>query len=574
MQKRLWTVGAPLALAALVFLLYLFASSRSTLWDRDEPRFAAASAEMLSSGNYLYPIFNGNLRPDKPILIYWLMTLPLRWWGPTELACRFFSVLGTVAVCVLTYLCGRRLFSAGAGLWAMAIVASTPMMAGAGTAATADAVLLACITAAATVFLYSLRTRFALPHALLLALALGAALLDKGPVGLAVALPAIAGTWWFARGRIQPGRHGILNVLLATLAACFIFLCWAVPADRATGGEFLRQFLGHHVGDRMTMPLEHHGGNLLLMLPFYVPVLVVLFLPWTLFLPGALSALLGRRLAGTPGKWFLLSWLVPLFVIMSLVATKLPHYILPVWPALALAVAGTIDAHERGLLNARDYKWLRRGAWLAAPFAFVMAVLLLAGPATPAALQMMAGTFRLSAQFKASLQACTVILSSQRWPCAVAGAGLAIVAVLVLWQYLALRIKAAAIACFAGTVGLQLFCAGFILPAVEKLKITEPLARAIRSRVPDAEPVVTCGYSEPSLNFYLHRRVVRELPHAEAVIEWAKEAQPGVLIVPREVLVRIQRRHGVLLLQEIASAIGFNYPKGKWCELVAMHRGP
>ena len=242
MHKQIPSACAPLALAGFILLLYLFCATRSTLWDRDEPKFAAASVEMLKSGNYLYPVYNGALRPDKPILIYWLMTLPLRWWGATELACRFFSVLGVVAACLLTYLCGRRLFSASAGLWAMAILASTPEMLGIGTAATADAVLLACITAAMTVFLYSLRAGFTVWHALLTALALGAALLEKGPVGEAVLLPAIAGTWWFARGQVQIGRRGILNALLATLAAGVIFLCWAVPANQATGGEFLRQF--------------------------------------------------------------------------------------------------------------------------------------------------------------------------------------------------------------------------------------------------------------------------------------------------------------------------------------------
>ncbi|MGD0094019.1 MAG: phospholipid carrier-dependent glycosyltransferase [Planctomycetota bacterium] len=567
MQKRLSSACAPLALAGFIFLVYLFCATRSTLWDRDEPRYAWAGVEMLHSGNYLYPVFNGVLRPDKPILMYWLMTVPLRWWGATELACRFCSVLGVVAACLLTYLCGRFLFSARAGLWAMAILAATPQMVMDGTAAIADAVLLACTTAAMTVFLHSLRSRFTVYHALLTALALGAALLEKAPVGAAVLLPAMAVTWWFARGQIQVGWRAILYALLATLAAGAIFLCWAVPADRVTGGEFFRQFWGHHVAERMLRPLEGHGGNFLLTLPIYIPVVVALFLPWTLFLPGALSALAGARLAGPVGKWFLRGWLVPFFLIMSLAATKLPHYILPLWPALALAVAGTIDAHERRLLTPRDCAWLRRGAWLAAPLVFLLAFLLIAGTKLLPALAAGRGG-------SAPLEACAWVLASEKWPCAAAGAALAVLGFVALRQHLALRIQAAARTCFAGAIGMLLFFATFMLPAVEKLKVSAPLARAIRAQTAEDVPVATCEYAEPSLIFYLNRGVIHNLAQGSAVIAWAREPQPGVLIIPRDILPPLQRRYGDLGLREIASASGFNYSKGTWCDLVAVRRGP
>src|SRR5436190_11758736 len=84
-----WRRAVLLAAAVALFLLAL--TPATTLWDRDEPRFAGAAADMLASGRYLAPTFNGELRAQKPILIYWLMTLSLRAIGRTELAVRFWS---------------------------------------------------------------------------------------------------------------------------------------------------------------------------------------------------------------------------------------------------------------------------------------------------------------------------------------------------------------------------------------------------------------------------------------------------------------------------------------------------
>src|SRR5262245_64217471 len=99
------------AAAAAIWLCYLALAPWTTLWDRDEPRFAQATVEMLASGQYLYPTFNGHLRADKPILIYWLMALPMRLLGPRELAARFWSPAGLAAAALLTASIGRRLIS-------------------------------------------------------------------------------------------------------------------------------------------------------------------------------------------------------------------------------------------------------------------------------------------------------------------------------------------------------------------------------------------------------------------------------------------------------------------------------
>ena len=80
--------------------LYLLIAGSSTLWDRDEPRYARVTVEMVESGNYLVPTFNGEVWFDKPILLYWLMSVPVRLLGPSEIACRLPAVFGTAVTVI------------------------------------------------------------------------------------------------------------------------------------------------------------------------------------------------------------------------------------------------------------------------------------------------------------------------------------------------------------------------------------------------------------------------------------------------------------------------------------------
>jgi hypothetical protein len=86
-------------------------------------------------------------------------------------------------------------------------------------------------------------------------------------------------------------------------------------------------------------------------------------------------------------------------------------------------------------------------------------------------------------------------------------------------------------------------------------------------------PVATYKYAEPTLNFYIGRRI-EPLRSEEAVIAWTRQPRPGVLIIPKDVLAAIQQRYGSLALDEIASTRGFNYSKGTILEVLALICGP
>ncbi len=536
---------AAILIAVAVLAGYLFITTRSTLWDRDEPRFARATVEMVESGNYLYPTFNGNLRPDKPILIYWLMSIPVRLFGPTELACRLPSALGTALTCLLVFYIGKRLWNAKTGLWAMGILATTGLMLFEGTAATADGTLLPCMVAAMAVFVHAIKTRLRAYHLVLMGVAFGLALLTKGPVGL-LPVAAILTTLVLGRKDIaSPGRHA-LYLVGALVVGALLFVAWGIPANNATGGEFYRLAVGHHVVGRALKPLEGHGGSHLLYLPYYFPVVIAGFFPWTLHLPGAISFALGRRLRGRHAGPLLLGWIVPTFVIMTLAATKLPHYVLFIWPALALLTAAALVQVQPENTTRRNKDWLRGGIWFTGPVALPMALGLIAAP-------------------------WFVPIPAMRLPGAIAGLTLLLVAALAVRPHYHNHFYRSARIVMAGIIVFLLTLFVGVMPTTEAFKISPAIAREIRANTAPNTPVVAYGFLEPTLIFYLGRPV-EALGGDEAVTQWAHEQQPGVLVITRQILERIQQQSGALPLVQIASKQGLNYSKGDPQEILALSR--
>ncbi len=627
--------GAAVVLALGIAAFYLALTPWTTVWDRDEARFAQAAGEMESSGQWLVPTFNGSLRADKPILAYWLMGSSMRWFGRGAVAARLWSPIALAAAALATFAIGRRLFGRAGGLWAMAILATAPLSLAEGTAATADALLLAAVTAALAAFAAWLvpmappvqppaavqlpaaarsPAAFRLPaggaslwQLLALAGAVTAALLAKGPVGLAVPLLAIGGTlailaracrWPAAPGSAESADGGVggiggfsavgdfdgmggvggvpapcvlrryaVGAALAALVAVGGFCVWAIPANAATGGALARIGLGTHVVARSLAATGGHGRNALLAMVYYVPVLWVGFFPWTPLLPAAGCLLAGGRLGGVRGGALLGAGVVPLLVLFTLVATKLPHYVLPAWPPLSLAVAGVLAAEPRRAWTARERAWLRRGVWLAAPPLALVLAALLAGAALP----WLARTRPLPPALAALAAAPDV-----------AGVCAGLAAVVGLTSAAALRsqwrgrVRRAAGFCVAGSALAAAVAGALLAPAAESLKPVPRLARAIRAATPPGTPVAAWGFQEPSLVFELGRWPIEELAGddpAAAVRRWMRRAGAGVLVLPRQALDRVRAAaHGALPVRVLAASSGLDVTHGRWLDLVAVER--
>jgi 4-amino-4-deoxy-L-arabinose transferase-like glycosyltransferase len=546
-RARARSTRVALLIALAICMLGWFIASGSTLFDRDEPRFAQATVEMLHSGNWLYPTFNEAVRADKPILVYWFMALPMHVFGASAWSARAWSPVFLAASALLAFFVARRLFDARTGWLAMLFLAVAPLALLEGTVATTDALLLLCITGALTSLAFSITDGFRTQHAVWMSIALTGALLAKGPVGLAVPLLSAALAMWLLRRERVLDTRFVVGTAIASLVAIGAFLAWGIPADRATGGEFLRRGIGHHVIERIATPLENHGGGWLASLPYYLPVVVVGFLPGFLFLPPALSAFLRGKLGDRKANTIVVAWIVPCFVLMTVVSTKLPHYVLPIWPGLAIACAATVTIAERGELDASGRLMLRHGAWY---FGFV-AVVLVAGLA-------IAPFF--------------VKLDGVRTGGIALAVLLAVTCTLAIVEHVRGRYRRSAYVIVGGLAVSWLTGATLLLPVVERTKVAPEIAAAIRERTSDSVPVARFKFVEPSLDFYLDRPPIKDLTDEDALRAYASADTPGLLVIPRERLDALRDVLPTTRWTEIASAHGFNLSKGKPLELVALGR--
>jgi 4-amino-4-deoxy-L-arabinose transferase-like glycosyltransferase len=330
------------ALAALTLILLCLGNHSLPLIDRDEPRFAEASREMLQSGDWILPRFNNLPRYDKPPLIYWMQAGCYRALGQTPFAARLPSA-GCMALCVMLV-----------SLWAASLAhdpQSAPRLAlraGSmfalclqvfvhGRAAVADPPMVLFFLAAAWsgwLWLQAPTTARCLLFWTLLALGF----LAKGPVAwiplgmvlLALRRPAVAGR------SSPPALHWILGLSSMLL----LIGLWGIPALMQTRGEFATVGLGKHVVARSVISLEGHGARSLtgyfLSLPFYILTVFVSFAPWAWWLPAALPDFWKNS---SPEKRYLFSGVFITFLLFTLSRTKLPHYTLPAFPLLSILLA-------------------------------------------------------------------------------------------------------------------------------------------------------------------------------------------------------------------------------------------
>ncbi|HTI68510.1 MAG TPA: glycosyltransferase family 39 protein [Candidatus Limnocylindria bacterium] len=336
---------SPWKCAVFLFLFALALTSAGNwilpLVDRDEPRFAEASREMIERHDWIVPHFNGDYRFDKPPLIYWCQVACFQVLGQNEFAARLPSVVATAATTVLIFLFGRRLYGGHEGSWAAIMFATSLQTLIHGRLAVADMLMVVFVTAATWASWELIAARDQQPHRpslgwwWILWVSLGLGFLAKGPVAFLPILGLIIFLRW--NGSASPMTSA--SWAAGILVCLGIIALWGIPALVQTQGAFAKVGLGRHVVGRSIQPLEGHGfGGVIgyvATLPLYLVTVFLSFCPWVFLLPGIILAAWRRRLLGTREKW-LLSMVAAIVVPFSLVATKLPHYILPAMPALAL----------------------------------------------------------------------------------------------------------------------------------------------------------------------------------------------------------------------------------------------
>jgi 4-amino-4-deoxy-L-arabinose transferase-like glycosyltransferase len=345
--------------------------------DRDEARFAQATKQMVERGEYVDIRFQDEVRYKKPVGIYWLQAAVVKAgeaFGMKDARTtiwlyRLPSLAGASAAVLLTYWAALAFVPRRAALLAALMMASSILLGVEARLAKTDAMLLltsvAAMGAMARIYLLSRRAPDAavswkIPAIMWTALAGGVLL--KGPLILMfVALTALtlsiadrSGRWIW---RLRPFTGFAWLMVLV--------LPWFIAIAAKSGDSFFVQAIGQDMLAKITSGQEAHGAP-----PgFYF----VLF--WLTFWPGCVLAGLAAptvwKARREPGAQFLLAWLIPSWIIFEAVMTKLPHYVLPLYPAIAILIAGILE--PGGLSKTR---WMVRGTagWFVLPVAIAIAV--------------------------------------------------------------------------------------------------------------------------------------------------------------------------------------------------------
>ena len=318
--------------------------------DRDEARFAQATKQMIESGDYIDIRFQDEVRYKKPVGIYWLQAgvvraaeaVGIRDARSTIWLYRVPSLLGAIGAVVLIYWAALAFMTRRMAFLAGLMMATCVLLNIEARLAKTDAVLLMCCVAAmgvmARAYLFQSTGRdIPWRHAFLLWTALAAGILLKGPlilmvVGLAALALVIAdrsASWLM---RLRP-MVGVLWILLLVLP-------WFVAIMGRAGDSFLQESVGRDLIAKIFKGQETHGAP-----PGYY-----LALFWVTFWPAAPLAAVAApavwRHRREPPLRFLLAWIIPCWLVFELVVTKLPHYVLPLYPAIAILIAREIERRE------------------------------------------------------------------------------------------------------------------------------------------------------------------------------------------------------------------------------------
>jgi 4-amino-4-deoxy-L-arabinose transferase-like glycosyltransferase len=529
--------------------------------DRDEALFAQASKQMVETGDYIDIRFQDEPRHKKPIGIYWLQAgsvTALEAVGVADArdaiwAYRVPSLLGALAAVLLTYWIGLALVSRRGAVLAGFAMATCLSLGVEAHLAKTDAMLLASILVMAGVVVrlyragdlaYDPSPRPIAPDALCwratgeaqrlpqvsmgLALAfwaaLGASILIKGPIGamvIGLMIAALVGVrregWW-----LRPLRPALGAPLAALIVAP-----WLVAIGLATDGAFFATAVGHDLLGKVGTAQTQHWAP---------PGAYVALLPLTFFPFAALLLLAAPRLVAMrrePAVLALAAWALPTFLVFEAVPTKLPHYVLPTYPAFAIGIAYAIE--QGGIRTAGLWRKLVLGLVLVVPLALLVAV--------PALSLWFDGLPPFRALPFLAFALAFAIVALLAWNCRALAAGA----------------LAAGLSMASGAVATYPFAVG----EFRAIRLSERLAEAAAS-VDCASPALgTIGYREPSLVFVTDRSLA---VHRDASAMARFLAAPGCRIgfIPAGVEADIRRllaEEGVTL-SLVTRVTGYNINRG------------
>ena len=469
------------AIAGLSLLVFFFQIWAYGLWEPDEARYAEIAREMLQSGDWLTPHLNYVLYVEKPPLLYWLTAISFRLFGLNEFAARMPVALAATAGVFATFIFALRAFGRRHAILAAAILATTPLYAVLAQVLTTDMLLSTLVTIAN--FAFFLQWKEGGRWCWIAYVAMGLGMLAKGPVGAALPiLSLLAFLIW--KGELSAASlkfharnfHPIAGLLLAVLIAApwFVAMAMRVP-------DFVDfYFVGEHL--RRVFDSDYSHGEPFY---FYLPVLALGLMPWTLLVP----LLTWREMPPNAARRFCISAAAVTIVAFSCASAKLIPYVLPAVAPLAVLIADGLVAcawptpGARAALAPPDSRILREAGPM---IAIVGAGVIVTGILAP--------NFR------------THYVMAARQAIFAIGAILLVGGAAVTMTFLQRR-PAAGLAGIVITIAIALTAGSWARLETESLRSYATLSRIIAAKEPAATIICYHRYVQ-SLAFYNRRRII------------------------------------------------------------------
>ena len=532
-----WPKQAGLALVLAVLSLMLFLPGFFSLppMDRDEARFAQATRQMLESRDFVDIRFQDEARHKKPIGIYWMQSAAVTLAGGPEQAAiwayRLPSLIGAVLAVLLTFWIGSTLFGPTAGFLGAVMLAGTVLLGVEARTAKTDAALFAAILAVQGVLagLWLRRdTREALGLGLILLFwaALGVGILLKGPIILLVTGGTIL---WLSMAMRRFGWLTPLRLKLGLPVMLAIVAPWLILITIKTQGAFFAESVGNDMMAKVAGGQEAKGFP-----PgYYILLFPVTFWPWSLVALPAIRWVWNNR--RDPAVLFCLAWIIPAWLVFEVVPTKLFHYVLPVYAALALLTArAALDGFGK------ERPWLRGIATIL--FAAITVALTGGMAALPVAVEKRFDPLSiLLALGTLAVLAFGVVLFRRGW----------------------LRRSVAILT--LGAFGLYLLAFQVVFPRLETIWLSPRIASAVDRARPCSDSVlVSVGFTEPSLIFLVGTDTVLTGDGAAAARHLAEDVCTLVLVDQNQsAAFQAEMMRSGLQPVHLQTIRGLNYSRGK-----------
>lgn len=470
-----------LLITCSALILFTYGLGTGTLWDQDEALYTDIARHIAEGGDPFTLQSNGRPWFVHPPLFMWLQAATGRVFGLTEFTARVWSAVAAAAAVAVTFLLARLLYDGRTGLLASAVLATMMQFLGQARLAIFDPLLLVFVLLALYTYLVGYTTGSRRAHVWAWMWA-GCATATKGPIGLLLPGMVVVALWivrrdW-SRWREIPWRGPAIFAVIG--------LPWYLIEAVRHGQEFVRTAVGYYLVNRFFGVVENQPGPWW----YYVPVLLAGAFPWTGYLPPAAVYHVRRR--DELASQVILLWVAITVAFYSIAGTKLPNYLLPVYPLIAIGVARlALDALDR---RSADAPRLMRWAF----------GLLLAGLAIFVAVALVFGRVEYPTQL-ATLRSAVVVIVA-----VFAAGSLASLAAYLLGR------PAIAVGALVATVLVALpVLVHHTLPAIEAQRPLPRIARVVRAGMQPGDALAGVRmHTNASLMYYARHPVLWiETPH-------------------------------------------------------------